>query len=191
MTFDFYKDIHLAQTIGAKELILDISKDFDSIIEIGALHGGLSLYINDNKKEDIEFISFDINLSQLWQGLSPPINSEKINFIVADCFSDIAIKTIGERLSNRKTLLLCDGGNKNHEFNFYSKFMSSGSVIMLHDYIDDTLPEYWEVLTKHKDWRAPPESRYSAIREKVKEYKLLPYRYDELLEVFWGGFIKP
>jgi hypothetical protein len=190
MIFDSYKNIPLAQTIGAKELILDIIKDFDTVIEIGALHGGLSLYIQENKNVNIEFISFDINFNQLWSGASTPIGSDKINFISMDCFSETAVRIISNKLYNNKTLLLCDGGNKNYEFNFYSQFMGTNSAIMLHDYIDDSLPEYWADLSKQKDWIAPPESRYSAIHKSINNYQLTPYRYDELLKVFWGGFIK-
>lgn len=191
MIFDFYKNIQLAQTIGAKELIKDIIQDFDNIIEIGTLHGGLSLFINDYKRSNSDFITFDINNNQLWQGKPAPEGSEKIKFATMDCFSDSAVHIISTKLNNSKTLLLCDGGNKNYEFNFYSKFLGSGSAIMLHDYIDDSLTEYWSILSHHKDWTAPPESNYLSIKESVIQYGLVPYRYNELLEIFWGGFIKP
>ncbi|NBX98106.1 hypothetical protein EBQ81_04565 [bacterium] len=191
MIFDYYKNIQLAQTIGAKELIKDIIKDFECILEIGTLHAGLSLFINDNKKPNTEFITFDINHSHIWQGKSTPEGGDKIKFAIVDCFSESAINIIKNKFKNYKTLLMCDGGNKNYEFNFYSQFMSSNSVIMLHDYIDDTLPEYWSGLAQIKNWKAPPESRYSAIKESVIKYGLYPYRYKELLEVFWGAYIKP
>lgn len=191
MIFDYYKNIQLAQTLGAKELIKDIIQDFENIIEIGTLHGGLSIFINDHKKPDSDFITFDINNHQLWQGKSPPEGSDKIKFAIMDCFSDSAVHIISTKLSNSKTLLLCDGGNKNYEFNFYSKFLASGSAIMLHDYIDDSIKEYWTLLSLQKDWTAPPESNYMAIKKQVEEHGLIPYRYNELLEIFWGGFIKP
>lgn len=191
MIFDYYKDIQLAQTPGAKEVIKEAIQYFDTIIEIGFLHGGLSLWIQDNKPDKTKFIAIDINNQNKWQGKHTPAGGEHIDFRIVDCFSSAGKQLIVNELKSSKTLLLCDGSHKNNEFNYYSPFLSQGSAILLHDYIDDSKDiNYWNHLTKTKDWTAPPESQFSAIKKSVDKYNLKPFMYNELLNVFWGGFIK-
>lgn len=191
MIFDYYKDIQLAQTPGAKEVIKEAIQHFDTIIEIGFLHGGLSLWIQDHKPYNSKFIAIDINNINKWQGKSTPTGGENIDFRILDCFAPDGQQFIANELKNTKALLLCDGSHKNNEFNYYSQFLSRGSAILLHDYIDDSKDsEYWNYLARTKDWTAPPESQFSRIKNSIDKYSLKPFMYNELLNVFWGGFIK-
>lgn len=191
MIFDYYKDIQLAQTPGAKEIIKEAIQSFDTIIEIGFLHGGLSLWIQDNKPHNAQFIAIDISNVNKWHGKSTPIGGENIDFRIIDCFSSAAENLIIDAFQNGKTLLLCDGSNKNNEFNHYSQFVSKGSAILLHDYIDDSKDiNYWHILAQDKGWTAPPESQFSHIKDSINKYGLSRFMYDKLLNVFWGGFIK-
>ena len=45
-------------------------------------------------------------------------------------------------MNSLPTFFFCDGGDKKREFNFYAPLLSSGSVIVAHDYGMEVLPEH-------------------------------------------------
>jgi glycosyltransferase involved in cell wall biosynthesis len=184
MGFFTYKNILLAQTPGIVEIFGQILPQFDNIIEIGFNRGGLSVWLNDNKSERAELICYDITDEFL--EVSP---GEKINFRIKDCYLPETIKEIENEIKRHgKTLVLCDGGDKNFEFNTFSKFLKCGDVIMCHDY-SESIESYIEITSKI-NWPTPGESFYKKISESVRNHNLLPFKYEEFKNVLWGSFAK-
>jgi hypothetical protein len=183
----YYKGIEVSQVIGALQVLNpEFFAQFDTIVEIGSYFGGLSLWINDRKKPETLFVSYDIDAS-----LNKAIRTgTNINFRIKDCFSDEGKKEIIEFIQRPgKTLLICDGGNKNQEFIYYSEFLKSDDVIILHDFSLDEesfkyFGEYWQ-------WPYGNESQYQVIEVAIKEKGLKQIdNFEDFLSVFWGAYVK-
>ena len=128
-------------------------------------------------------VCYDISNEYL---LVPP--KHNIDFRIGDCFSfDTANEIISLIRRPPKTLLLCDGGNKEKEFNFYCEFMKPGDIIMLHDYADSN--ENYQRIKARLNWPSPAESFYNNIRQRAEACGLKKYNYDEMKEVLWGAFV--
>jgi predicted O-methyltransferase YrrM len=83
--FIVYKDILTAQlpsTVDFLQKVID-ENDFQSIIEIGTNRGGLTLWLNDHKKDSTKIYTFEIFPD------APLINSDQIDgeLIIDDVFS--------------------------------------------------------------------------------------------------------
>lgn len=183
-TFLEYKNILLGQTPNITNFFSSIIKDYDCIIEIGYHRGGLSLWLNDNKKNNCNLYCFDISDENRLVN-----DNENISFIVSDCLLNKTISQIENLIQNSgKTLVLCDGGNKELEFEIYSKFLKTDDVIMLHDYSHDN--DDYIKLSKLQNWVSVSESHYNNIKDIVSKNNLEPFYYDEFKSVFWGSFIK-
>jgi hypothetical protein len=183
-TFLHYKNVLLGQTPNIITHFSSIIKDFDCIIEIGYHRGGLSLWLNDNKKDNCDLYCFDISDEN-----RIVTNNEKINFIVLDCLlSETILKIKNIIQSSGKTLVLCDGGNKELEFEIYSKFLKTNDVIMLHDYSHDN--DDYIKLSQRQNWVSLSESHFENIKHSILKNNLEPYLYDNFKSVFWGSFIK-
>jgi hypothetical protein len=181
-----YRDIWLAQVPPTLNFLKKIIKEnnFKKIIEIGTNRGGLSIWLNDNKQTDCDFVTFDITSEFL--KFSP--EKENIKFKIGNCFDSAFEEIKNLILSDGQVLLLCDGGDKNAEFNLFSKFLKSDDVIMCHDYVDD-FETYLNVQSKY-NWQTAPESSLTAISSSVSENNLTPYLYEDGKNSIWGCFKK-
>lgn len=160
-----------------------VVQDFDNIVEIGTHHGGFSLWLHLTKKPSTNFYTFEVD-----SGVIQIPSEYGVNVVLADCFSPQGIQLIQQVItSDGKTLVLCDGGNKIHEFQFFSRFLKSGDVIMAHDYSTDQVQ--FDRDMKSKGW-IKPEICFSDIEDSVRSNGLDKFMYDEFCSVFWGSFIK-
>jgi len=180
-----FEGIHISQTPGIKKHFQKILPEFDRVIEIGTFNGGLTLFIHRNKKESCELISYDID---------PSVNQAPkdldIDFRIGNCMSVPVINEIKDLImdESKRVLLLCDGGNKNEEFNLFSKFLKVKDVVMLHDFAESS-GEFSRIASVI-GWIYSYESSLSEISNSVSKYNLDKYWYDEGKEVLWGSFIK-
>jgi hypothetical protein len=175
--------IHISQPINALKELHNIISLFDIIIEIGYYMGGLTYWFFKNKKETAKIISYDISDNHRVKYESD------ILFITKDCFSsEIEIKNFIQ--NHGRTLLFCDGGAKEQEFNTFSKFLKKDDVIMLHDYYDDEQSEGYNSFSESSGWVYPYESKYSSIKESINKYNLQKFKYEEFRKVLIGSFIK-
>jgi cephalosporin hydroxylase len=185
--FATYDDIIIAQTPKALNLLSNIIGDFDVIIEIGYDRGGLTQWFADYKKSAAKILSFDISdISRLSQNY---VFNPEIQFILDNCFSEKSVGIIKNEIeSGGRTLIFCDGGDKNQEFNFFSKYLKIGDVIMLHDYYDETSDESYGSYAE--GWDSGYESSYNNIKSSVKDQHLKGYYYDEFRKCLIGSYIK-
>lgn len=185
---NYYNDIQISQVLGIYLLFnKDWLSNFDNVIEIGSYNGGLSSYIKDNLKPDAFFVSYDISPE-----INDVVNKQKrtdIDFRIEDCFSPKAQQEISSYIQQKgKTLMICDGGHKNKEFNLYSQYLKKGDIIILHDFLDDQ--KTWDTATEYWQWPYGNESDRKSIQESVVKYNLKEYDYDRFQFFIWGSFIK-
>ena len=104
-----------AQLPQTLEIFSKIIKNFDLIIEIGTNRGGFSLWLYNNKKNECEFLTYEISPSLIQIPKDHIIHK---NICYENCFSTESINYIKLLINSKgKTLFLCDGGDKIKEFN--------------------------------------------------------------------------
>jgi len=181
-----YKNVLAGQTKNISELfkLLFEKNNFSLIIEIGSHRGGLSLWLNDYRPNDCDFYTLDIQPNHLQ---IDPVK-EGIKFLKGDCFTDL-FDTLKDLIkSNKQVLLLCDGGNKELEFNTFAPILKPNDVIMCHDFADD-INSYIN-LQKEMGWSSGPESRMWYLTNTIQQCNLQPHFFNEAKNHFWGCFIK-
>jgi len=173
-----------AQSKFIEKPFLEIIKKFETVIEIGTFTGVFTKWISMNVNDKCRIFSYDNNPSYRIVG-----DLHNVNFRIADFFD---LETLGEIKSlistSGRTLILCDGGDKETEFKIISRFMKDNDVIMLHDYESD--PVEYLAISESIGWLTNAESSYSSLRRYLPDLELIPYRYDEFTEVLWGSFVK-
>lgn len=98
------------------------------IVELGTDYGGLTNLLADHKISDKAAIhTYDIN------GERFKSYNSKIQFHNSS-FYDSHEHIVSLLSSNKRVLLLCDGGDKKSEFATYKNFIKSNDIIMAHDY---------------------------------------------------------
>lgn len=180
-------DIHVGQTPEIvtyfTKLITEIK--IDSIIEIGTHKGGLTYLLNGLKDSSCDLNSFELIKSNI----DPKVLESDINLHIGNCFDPKIEDMIKDLIqTSGRVLLLCDGGNKDIEFQVYSKYLKTGDIIMLHDYQDNKSD--FSKYQKLRSWNFPAESSYDAIRESAEYNNLEKFMYDDFCSVFWGCYIK-
>lgn len=181
----YVNDVQSGQSKEVEPPFLKIIKEFDTIIEIGTFTGAFTKWLYTFKREDCELITFDITDENF--KFHNNLNS-KFKLVIKDCFSDKGKNLIINKIMNGgRTLLLCDGGNKNKEFNLFSKYLKREDVIMLHDYQEDSIS--YSAIQSELNWRYVAESSYREIEYSIKMNNLKKHLfYDEFKRVLWGSF---
>lgn len=129
-----YGGIITSQAVGVWNAFKDLDRyaqdrPFDIILELGCDYGGLTNLIADldiSRKAKIH--AFDINPDR-FVNLSP----DKITFHHLNIYENFDFIK-GLMAGTDRALVLCDGGNKAHEFKHMCPGLRSGDIIMAHDY---------------------------------------------------------
>lgn len=180
------EDIHIGQTPKVADYFKDILEDFQNIVEIGTHRGGFTLLLNSFKSSKARLTSFEINKENIDSRI---LENYSLDISIGNCFTSPTKEKIIKEIANEgKTLLLCDGGRKNEEFNTFAYYLKQGDVIMLHDYSHSS--EMWNKYAKLAKWRFAPESSYTGIKNTVADLNLQQYEYEKFCSVFWGSFIR-
>jgi cephalosporin hydroxylase len=182
-----YKGIPVQQNEKSLEVIKDFitKENFDIVIEIGTSYGGLSLFLHEVCSEiGCHFETYDISTER---SSMYPNDHVKISIVVGDVFSDDIKRRIKEHLaSDKKCLLMCDGGNKVNEFNYFSKFVKVGDFIMAHDYAPNRqdFKDFFE--NKIWNWMEIQDSELDRGFQYVKKSDW----YEEFKNVAWLCCVK-
>ena len=177
-----YKGIQCGQVNGFHHLlnILFLKQSFENVIELGTGNGGTSLFLNDLVKfyGGENFVTFDRNKCDA-----------NLNQIVGDIYKDQEIiNLIEENIQKEgRTLLFCDGGDKEYEFNKFSPFLKDGDFIMLHDYAHDKEFFNKEIYGKVWFWH---EAEFANIKESIDKYNLISYNTAQMSAFSFGCFYK-
>jgi cephalosporin hydroxylase len=174
--------IMAAQTTETAIVFKNVIHEFDTIIEIGFHRGGFSKWLFNHKNINTKLICYDITFDHKQ-------TNDNIDFRLGNCFDPNIIQDISNIIKNSgKTLILCDGGNKEKEFHLYATHIKSGDVIMTHDYAhsnDDFIN-----ITNNIKWYAQAESSFVNIQQCVIDNNLIPYHYIDFTNILWGAFEK-
>ena len=181
-----YKGIPTIQAVNAFQVFKEffLNEKFDVVIEIGTAYGGLSKFLHEQSKvHKFKFITYDKHSDRLFAKIPKP----KFIFRNTDCFSDKGKQEIIDVLQSKKTLLLCDGGNKKDEFNLFSEYIQEGSYIMAHDYSPDK--DYFDKKVFGKIWNWFEISDEDVSKSMDNFVKKSDY-YTKFLEVVWLSCVK-
>jgi len=140
------------------------------VIEIGTCKGGLSNLLSScTATYGGRFVTMDIHDGG--EKHKYPLYGDA-QFYQWDCFEHAS--TIAAMIKNKGLcFLLCDGGNKPKEFDFFSDSIKKGDIIAAHDYFPPDMeltysPLYW-------GWR---ETHHEALEPAIKRNKLVPFSPD-------------
>lgn len=193
-----YGYLHMAQNRDVENTFETILKYLKPtrILEIGTMHGGLTLMIREtldklNLKDSI-IRTYDINEQEFLR----PLVDERVEVIKANMFkpdySDFKNKKAKKELmdfigSGQPCLVLCDGGCKKCEYNLLAPFLKKGDVIMAHDYAPNEF--YFNEKVKDKIWNWL-EIQDSDIKDVVLSCNLMPYHQTTAQQAAWTCKIK-
>lgn len=193
-----YGYLHIAQNKNVEKVFAELlcSLRPTRILEIGTMHGGLTLMIRDildnvNCRDSI-IRTYDINEQEFLK----PLVDERVQIITTNVFEEnysnfknsIHKREIFEFIEEgQPTLVLCDGGCKKCEYKILSPLLKSGDVIMAHDYAPNL--EYFNSHVKDKIWNWL-EIQDSDIEESVKSCSLSPYFQELAQQAAWVCKIK-
>lgn len=143
--------------------IVDNNPQIKSIIEIGTGYGALTIVLGlYGIKKSIPVYTIDMN-PKLSVSVWPIFKALNVQYDNNDCFRDTVIIKIDQIINNQPTYIICDGGNKIKEFNFWAPKIPVGSIISVHD---------WQVEISMND-----------IKEVVDKYLLQQYKPERWMEM--------
>jgi len=186
-----YKDVHFTSQVTNVQIPFEkllVEQNFDTILEIGTLFGGLTFILNDirnahNLKAEIHTIDLDIKpwLVEEFPKLNINYLHYDVNYEPFKIFINEFVPTKG------KVLILCDGGNKVYEFNLISDYIKPGDFIMAHDYISDKDKFESEYLDKIWNFH---EVCFDDIRLAVERNNLELYTSVDFDKYVWACYQK-
>lgn len=190
----FVSQNHLAETMFHE--LLGVIKP-NQILEIGTLHGGLTLMLRDIM-DKLELINnpirtYDINDQEF---LKPLVIDRNVEVLTKNIFNDDYTNFRNDQSYQElkdfiqkpgTTMVLCDGGCKKCEFNLIAPLLKKQDIIMAHDYAPNQT--YFENYMKDKlwDWL---EIQDSDIQESVDKYNLISFEQHIAQNAAWCCKIK-
>lgn len=194
-----YGDLFVAQNSYAETFFnefLSIAQP-SRILEIGSMHGGLTLMISDIlyglDLKNTTVRTYDINEQEF---LKPLVVNRDVEIITKNLFAkDYSnfknIDSKNEILNfihrDGTTIVLCDGGCKKCEFNLIAPLLKINDIIMAHDYAPNK--DYFDNYVKNKIWNWI-EIQDSDIAKTIIENNLQPYFQDIAQQAAWLCRIK-
>lgn len=178
----------LQQNVNALYTYYDFIKNIKPkrIVEIGSAHGGLTLFLNECVKDlnlDTKIRGYENNHHDFTQFIT-----EKVDIFVGDCFDSIFQDEMKSFIQQEgTTMVLCDGGNKIKEFNYFSGYLKTGDFIFAHDYCRNK--EYFEEHINKKIWNWC-EITLNDIKPGIESNNLEEYDADTFQKAAWACFRK-
>jgi len=115
------------------EAILNSNPHIKSIVELGTWNGGFSLFLKmqaDVRK--MNFLTYDsINYNSPAYKIIP--------FVERDIFADQ--EEVGRLISLDSAIVFCDNGNKPREIQTFAPYLTSDSLIIVHDWMREIFPK--------------------------------------------------
>jgi hypothetical protein len=188
MGFTHYKGFRAAQHENFPNIFGPFLEEqqFDIIIEIGTLNGGLTRYLRDASPKS-RIVSYDIATHEGHDEL----RNSGVEVKIVNIFDGTHVvdnEAIEILKGSGKKLIICDGGNKAFEFNCLAPFLKSGDFIMAHDY--SKTRELFDAKIRGNvwDWCELVESDISSA---ISEYGLQDYQGDLFQTIVWACKKKP
>lgn len=194
-----YKCLFMAQHPDAEKVFTTFLSSVkpSQILEIGTMHGGLTLMLRDILDKidlkDSMIHTYDINEQKF---LKPLVIDRKVNIITKNLFTKDYSNF--ENTNSRKeidtfikqdgvSIVLCDGGCKKCEFNLIAPLLKTNDIIMAHDYAPNN--DFFNQHIKDKIWNWL-EIQDSDVSEVSAKHNLIPFHQDLAQEAAWLCRIK-
>lgn len=165
-------------TLQHKNIINKISllypENISVAVEIGTHNGGFSFLLSSLFEKVYTIDSVDRGQAKNLE------DKTNVNVFVGDCFKREEIRDI---ILNNKCIVFCDGGNKIKEFNYFSRFLNPGSIIMCHDYARSK--DHFKNNIKNKIWNWCEVTDKDLILNGFKRFTDVDFQ-----TVAWGAFVK-
>lgn len=154
-------------------------EQIELIVELGTGAGGFSLFLDEYKPKTSKFVTYD--------------NQHKPSNVTFECkFADICTLQVLSEVTemvrhSSSAMILCDGGSKVSEFNFYARVLRSGDLIGAHDYAQS-----WQYFLDHikgRYWNHFEIGDF-AIADTVRTCCLKPVRPELFNNAAWCLFRK-
>lgn len=167
------------------ELALEMTELPTTIIELGTMHGGFTLFLSEHPiSEKAQIHTFDIKDRELSDFFK---DMDKVTFHCCDLFmKKVFIKQLIEA-SKGPVVVFCDGGNKKKEFNMFAPILRPGDHILGHDYVKNAKVYKEKFQGKIWNWH---ELSFDKIEEAVKSNNLEPFLEDLAAEYVWASYRK-
>jgi len=190
-SFFLYKNLHTTQQVKDIKSFFETflkEENFDTIIELGTSLGGLTYIIDDvcvendlsKKIHTFDFSHKDYVEAQLKErGVHYHVMDE-----TTETFKNYVIHLIN---NGGKVLLLCDGGFKINEFNFYSDYIKRNDFIMAHDYAQSDVVFKNDIEKKIWNWF---EIQYSDICDSITRNNLIEYGKLDFKKAAWCCYVR-
>lgn len=180
----FYKGLRVEQNNNIFHALNETYKagiQPSRIIELGFRHGGFTAILDDHfLSENASIYAYDIDTNTVC-GLS-----DKVHLRHKDIFKSVSeIKDL--ILCDGVTMVFCDGGDKNLEFQIFSNFLKKGDMILSHDYAPDIITWRNEYLGTKWDWF---ESWDGELEESCEKNDLVSFLPDVWNDAVWCSKIK-
>jgi len=179
----FYKGVRTEQNNNIFEFLNKLSRETSPmrILELGYRHGGFTSLLHDHcLSRNIPIYAYDI------EALEKSKLSNRVMRVHGNIFH--MIERIGGIIQNEgQSLVFCDGGDKNLEFQLLSPYLKTGDVIMTHDYAPNKEIFEAEYLGKRWDWH---ESWYGEISATVLNENLKDFCTEEANAAVWSCYQK-
>lgn len=121
--------------------IIQNNPQIKSIVELGTGYGALTIVLGLwGIKLNIPIITVD-NKPEKIAPIKSILNTLKVNILSIDQFSPEAEKALLEFIGNNSTYFICDGADKDWEFNKFVPLLPDKSVISCHDWLTECKPE--------------------------------------------------
>jgi len=128
-------------------------------------HDGYTHY--DNIRE----MGIDIRIEDIFQPTYTAVKQEAVDYIQQE----------------GTTIVLCDGGNKIHEFNLLAPFIKTGDFILAHDYASNKEDFEQNINMKFWNWH---EIQDSDIQEVSDGNGLESFMQDDFTKAVWACKVK-
>ena len=160
------------------------------ILEIGTSLGGFTSFLNYASKRlniPCNILSYDIYFKEWYNDMINEGIDVRVENVFNDHYTEVKQEVIDFINQDGITLILCDGGNKIHEFKILSDYMKNNDFIMAHDYSrnEETFKE--NVYMKIWNWH---EIADKDIQESCEKNNLISYNQEIFDTVAWVCKIK-
>jgi hypothetical protein len=130
--------------------IIENNLQIKSIVEIGTGHGALTTVLGlYGIKKNIPVFTVDIypKLSQSVWSIFKALNVQHCD---GNVFSNAVVSKMDSIINGKPTYIICDGGNKPKEFNFWVPKMPIDSIISAHDWeVEISTNDIKDTVDKH------------------------------------------
>jgi hypothetical protein len=158
---------------------------FENIIMLGTYCGGFEIILDEIKqKNNLKYNIHTVDISMCDHINFPELLEEysrrNIKFLHGDIFSEEIVSYTNNLINAGRLLLMCDGGNKIKEFNYYSDLIKTNDIIMVHDYSDNNNNYGWNWI----------EITHNDIKDAILKNNLENYQSVNFNEVVWACYKK-